>query len=223
MKTKRMQYNFAIGLCSLVLVALAILATNTIASEGLSTPLQVYAAVKTNADDLIMSMSYKFDADSLVDTLPDYLSEYLRENNWKIVRTNSDSVEDEVALSLDNVRDVVGLTVPDDRRIYLSSNDVSAFYAFYHEVGHVIDYRFNWLSQSEEFQALYREEASQYADANYHQTRGHAPSSEFEFFASVCCDIFLDNEENLQSAPKTAQYIKDKTNIAGAELQNSYK
>ena len=36
--------------------------------------------------------------------MPQAVIRLATENNWKIVRTNSDSVEDEVALSLDNVR-----------------------------------------------------------------------------------------------------------------------
>lgn len=101
-----------------------------------------------------------------------------------------------------------GLTVIDEKVVYLSANDAFAHYAFPHEVGHVLDYYYDWASSTEEFQKIYLEEAKGYADSNYHQNIGHATSSKEEFFASVCCDIVFGNEKNMESAPKAVAYVK---------------
>lgn len=200
---KRFTYNLVMGVCVFVMACCLVMGAVVIKASGLTSPVQVYAAAKSGADDYIMSIRYSFDKGELMSTLPKYISEFMEADGWQIVRTGSSRIQS----------GAVGLTVPDERTIYLSSNDVSAYYAFYHEIGHVIDYRFNWISHSDEFEALYQKEAVNYADANYHQIKGHASEDGFEFFASVCCDIFLGNEENLKSVPDTVEYIINKTQI----------
>ncbi len=175
---------------------------------GYSSPKQTFKGLYAGFESVCFNIFQDFDLSKEISQLPQELTDTLHLEEWTIVQTSSSDIVDTLSLKQENLKNIVGLTDIDTKTVYLSANDAEAHFAFPHEIGHVVDYTFGWPSRSEEFRELYALEASSYADANYHQALKYATSSSYEYFASVFCDLILDNSENLSSVPRTVEFVK---------------
>lgn len=176
---------------------------------GYSNPIAILKSMYATVESIGWNLFHDFDSSEEINNLPSSIKAFIPFDEWTILQTDTADIEESVSLQQKDLDHIIGLTDTSIQTIYLSSNDAEAHYAFYHEVGHVADYYNQWISQSEDFILLYQKESNHYADANYHQSPHYAVSSTYEFFASVFCDILLDNDENLDSVPETVQFIKE--------------
>ena len=207
-KTQRKIARLVLHLSHAILAAGLVMLVVLISQSDYENFGQFAASVYVEGQDFIKSFTYEFDAQKEIAQLPQEVQDELRENNWQIIQTSQITDETTASLSQAGDHNIVGLTVPDQHVIYLSKDDLTAHYTFFHEAGHVLDGIHDWVSRSGEFNAIYQEEKDSYADANYHQASGYATSSAQEYFASVFCDIMLNNQKNLESVPQTVEFIK---------------
>ena len=109
---------------------------------------------------------------------------------------------------------IAGLTDYDMKVIYIKEDRVER--ALLHEVGHALDYELGFVSETEEFKALYNIESLRFIDKTAVNDR-HEICNEHEYFASVYQNIIINRGQTLKNVPKTVEYILENVSSSTAE------
>ena len=137
-----------------------------------------------------------------LDLLPDGLLEYLYDNGWKIELTDMNLSEE-----YDYPMSICGITLYDEKQIYITDGTYYIRRVTLHEVGHAFAYESGKVDLTREFKEIYNEEKDNFVDCTSIGD-GHETSDVQEYFASVFQNMFLDYEETYNSVPETVNYIE---------------
>lgn len=118
------------------------------------------------------------------------------EKGWEIILTDADLDE---LLFKGTTEGVMGCTYFGEKTIYIAAGDYS--YCIIHEMGHYLDFYYDFASDTEEFEAIYEDEAVNLSE--YGQT-----SSE-EFLAEIYMYAIMEPETTIQSCPQAVNYVDD--------------
>lgn len=110
--------------------------------------------------------------------VPENIRNDFKEQGWKIVITDK-SLSEELGFNYE----ISGATIPNDKTIMIYGSQSCIRYALIHEVGHYIDFRSNFISRSESFVKLYKENGSEML--NYNSNYNQESYSEEEYFAEL--------------------------------------
>lgn len=139
-------------------------------------------------------------AEKCLDYIPKSVIDSMIGNGWKIRLTNS----------LPTVADVTveyaGITISEDKTIYIKGNPVSVQNGLIHEVGHFVDAINGFLTLDDEFKLLYDEEKRSFKYTNSTDD-GYEISNSTEYFACVFDEICINKENALENVPQTANTI----------------
>lgn len=128
---------------------------------------------------LVKFVCYDFNLEKELGSLPAACIKEL--DGWEIEQVSYEVMSDEYngddALAS---KTFIGLTVVDDKKIYLSGLDYEAHKALAHEIGHVCDVNNGFPSKSLIFEEIYEAEA-----------KGYGATNPQEFFAEVYKDLAL--------------------------------
>lgn len=110
--------------------------------------------------------------------------------------------------------DVIGLSVWDEKKIYIDARSQFNNFTLIHEIGHYVDRglannfatssKTMFSSNSDEFQTAYKKE-KQKIKSEYGEYYG---SNEKEFFAAIFTQIILENNDIQSIAPKSCVFVK---------------
>lgn len=131
--------------------------------------------------------------------LPRKIVKTLKDDGWKIIITPRNM--DEVYSS--NIQNTVGLTFYYKGRIYLQNNTFSIGFATLHEVGHALDYTNDFMSLTNTWDDIYREEAEASEMGTYFE------GSASEYFAQSFQYYFLEPEALKLNAPKSYEFMME--------------
>jgi hypothetical protein len=136
-------------------------------------------------------------ASSAMTLLPQEVTAAMAEDGWTVHVT---AAEDLNALASENgvepAATLAGLTVYSQKRIYVKATSSAALSATLHEVGHYVDYKLGFASQTAEFAEIFEAEREAYAEVSE-----YGASSAAEFFASA----FNDRARSLRSREPEAR------------------
>ena len=101
---------------------------------------------------------------------------------------------------------VAGVTDPAQKTIFLDNRKYAVKRSMIHELGHFIDLVSGWPSGSYEFQLIFQAEKDKFIDCTSIGD-GHEIASSAEYFASVCCNIILNNQDCQWQIPRTYAFV----------------
>lgn len=110
--------------------------------------------------------------------IPENVRNDFRENGWRIVITDKS-----LSSELDIGYEISGATIPSDKTIMIYGSQSCIRYALVHEMGHYIDFRYDFISKSNDFKKRYLENGNKML--NYNSNYIQASFSEEEYFAEL--------------------------------------
>lgn len=102
---------------------------------------------------------------------------------------------------------ICGLTIYRERTIYIRADEWSIHRSAIHELGHALDYEFDWASETDEFNNIFNKERYNFTDC-VSIGDGHEISDVNEYWASVYQNMILDYWETYSEVPETVEYIE---------------
>ena len=127
---------------------------------------------------------------------------FLCKRGWQIKLTSED-----LAKKYGYSDPICGITVYEDKIIYISSTEYAIKRSTIHEVGHALAYELGWAEVTIEFINLYEWEGFNFTDCRSIGD-GHELDNIQEYFASVYQNMILDYEETKGEVPGTVEYIE---------------
>lgn len=147
-------------------------------------------------------------ANGLLGRVPSSVLNAFQQDGWSIYVTDSD---------LDNryyggtYGKLAGITVYDDKSIYMEDSKSDINRALAHEFGHYLDSTSGFPSTTQQFMDIYNEEKYTFLDSTSCGD-GHEYSDPQEFYASVFSEAMINPEGCQSTAPKAYAYICDTLN-----------
>lgn len=134
--------------------------------------------------------------------IPENFRNKFKENGWKIIISNEDLNEK----YYESIIPIAGLTIYDDKIIYLGNYGIHLSEAVIHEFGHYFDFINGRISNSEEFLNLFDKEKNNLYFLN-NTLKNNAKKQSSEFFAE-CFQQYFNRPELLKNAcPDTYQFL----------------
>lgn len=107
---------------------------------------------------------------------------------------------------------ICGLTVYGEKTIYIKDDEWSIQRSAIHELGHALDYEFDWASETPEFYKIYDKEKYNFEDC-VSIGDGHEISDVNEYWASVYQNMVLNYDATYEDIPETVEYIESYLNL----------
>lgn len=106
---------------------------------------------------------------------------------------------------------ICGLTVYGEKTIYIRDDEWSIHRSAIHELGHALDYEFDWASETDEFEEIFEKEKYNFDDC-VSIGDGHEISDVNEYWASVYQNMVLNYDDTYEDIPETVEYIESYLN-----------
>lgn len=144
--------------------------------------------------------SVKLKACQVWSSVPNRIRADFLNYGWNIVVTD-ENLSDKYEMDYN----VVGCTVQAEKTIYIVNDTRAIDKALLHEIGHYIDLRSDYSSQSVEFSNIYLAESAKLFEVN--KTDDYAQTSEEEYFAEAFQQIIKRPDMISIQTPNTFNYI----------------
>lgn len=143
---------------------------------------------------------------TLVNALPKSIRDALERTDWVFEFTNTKDIE-----TLYNIDyKVDGITDFENHVVFIYANKTSLYSAFFHEIGHFVDWYMNFVSKDKRWNTILKNYYDRYNSSIVFQRLGlHTDTKEFkvgEFFAEVINIYLLTNTDVV---PKEYKQLKD--------------
>lgn len=180
--------------------------TDVTTDEVVASQVEEYHGI-VKADGAVSAELLRY-ADGLLGRVPSSVLNAFQQDGWSIYVTDSD---------LDNryydgaYGKLAGITVYNNKSIYVedSKNDINS--ALAHEFGHYVDSKSGFPSSTQQFMDIYNEEKYTFVDSTSCGD-GHEYSDPQEFFASVFSEAMINPEGCQSTAPKAYAFVCDMLN-----------
>lgn len=140
--------------------------------------------------------------DAALSLLPEGVLDDFQEQGWKIVLTTHDINAEHSGIDFGS--DLAGLTSHKKRTVYLKADPAQLAMSALHEMGHYMDSRLGWPSQSPEFKEAF--EAEREAYASFYE---YGSTNEYEMFASMCRDVLMGVRGGDAAAPRCTALVEE--------------
>lgn len=164
------------------------------------TPLPSPTPTSVPVDPEIAALQEEFDDELAL--IPVHHLRFLKENGWTIEMTAKD-----LAAEYDYSSYICGITLYQEKIVYISATDYAIRRSTIHEVGHAIACQLGFVELSREFKEIYEDEKDFFTDCTS-VGDGHETYNVYEYFASVYQNMILDYDETQAEIPRTVAYIE---------------
>lgn len=185
----------AVGKGSLLILVILVLAYGSIslADEVVTSEYKV-GVIGDVKEDLIKQVQKYFDM------IPENVREAFQEDEWSVFITTENIGKKYYGANIS----LLALTIIEDKVIYIDDRK-KAVKSVVHEMGHYVDYKNNFVSESKEFNEIYKEELSNFCKV--HLTHKNNVSTATEYFAEVYLVAITDPERVQVNCPKSFGFI----------------
>lgn len=132
--------------------------------------------------------------------------QFLYGNGW-----NFDLTDEDFGSRYGYTVSICGLTIYRERTIYIRADEWAIHRSAIHELGHALDYEFDWASETDEFKEIFEKEKYNFTDC-VSIGDGHEISDVNEYWASVYQNMIFDYWETYDECPETVEYIESYLN-----------
>jgi hypothetical protein len=133
--------------------------------------------------------------------------QFLYDNGWEFDLTGED-----FGGFYGYSENICGLTVYREKTIYIRDDEWSIQRSAIHELGHALDYEFDWASETPEFYKIYDKEKYNFEDC-VSIGDGHEIADVNEYWASVYQNMVLNYDDTYADIPETVEYIESYLNL----------
>ena len=133
--------------------------------------------------------------------IPEQTRARIHNNGWKIEVVNSRYLDD----YYDGVSSVVGITYWGENKILMGNSVKHMRRALNHEIGHAIDYMYDWTSYSSEWYSIWEEERLKMEIQE--KFDDHPIENTTEFFAECVQQYIQYNDILSRTCPRAYEYI----------------
>ncbi len=137
-----------------------------------------------------------------ISNVPNEQLQFIYDNGW-----NFNITDENFGRYYGYTVSICGLTVYGEKTIYIRNNERAIHRSAIHELGHALDYEFNWASETDEFNEIFEREKYNFNDC-VSIGDGHEISDVNEYWASVYQNIVLNYDETYTDVPETVEYIE---------------
>lgn len=134
--------------------------------------------------------------------LPDAWKDRFEADGWIVLVTNDNF------WGVEGFTNLLGLTNPIYKTIYIHAECNSLDDTMGHEFGHYIDYVLGYPSESDEFRRLWIKEGAGFEEVG--RDDGYARTNVTEFFAAICYQM-IEAPETEESAPESFAFVRSCT------------
>lgn len=138
--------------------------------------------------------------DKCIDLVPETVMVTIEKYGYTVELV--DSLDD-----LYNLSYVSGITIPETKQILIENDENKYRQCVIHEIFHAYDDSLGFISETDEFLAIYEEEKDLLEVTGY-ITAGQYKANSKEYFAEACQQYVYDAESVKNSAPKTYGFVK---------------
>ena len=107
-------------------------------------------------------------------------------------------------MGIDFGKELAGLTSHVQKTVYLDPHPAQLARSALHEMGHYMDSRLGWPSQSPEFKEAFAAERDSYA--SFYE---YGATDEYEMFASMCRDVLMGVRGGDKAAPRCTALVEE--------------
>ena len=140
--------------------------------------------------------------DEEISNVPDEQLQFIYDNGW-----NFNITDENFGSYYGYTVSICGLTVYGEKTIYIRDNERAIHRSAIHELGHALDYEFNWASETDEFNEIFEREKYNFNDC-VSIGDGHEISNVNEYWASVYQNMILNYDATYEAVPETVEYIE---------------
>ena len=140
--------------------------------------------------------------DEEISNVPDEQLQFIYDNGW-----NFNITDENFGANYGYTVSICGLTVYGEKTIYIKDNERAIHRSVIHELGHALDYEFNWASETDEFNEIFEREKYNFNDC-VSIGDGHEISNVNEYWASVYQNMILNYDATYEAVPETVEYIE---------------
>lgn len=166
------------------------------AEDNMEHPFILEGDVKTK--NIAYAASYYY-------ALPEELRRNFAESGWRIILTDEDISKE--YYDGDVKGHLAGLTVSEDKKIYVHDTRSDIRRALIHEFGHFFDFQTEMTSKSFRFTKMYWTEKEDLKEK--WKMDDHATSNSQEYFAESFAQFVLYPGDLKENCPQTYKYLKD--------------
>ena len=153
-----------------------------------------------NVDDEIVAYANEY-----IEKIPLNIRQKFVDNGWKIYVTDKNLSK----LFCNNVyNSIAGVTLYDEKIIYIEDRKNAVKLGTVHEIGHAIDEMLNTISYSQEFEELYNLEKNNFIEKNNINT-DYARQNDSEYFAELFQQTILYPDSCKVNSPKSYEYMNN--------------
>lgn len=133
--------------------------------------------------------------------IPNNVRQNYEENGWAVYVTTENLGQKYFGRKMS----ILALTVTEEKAIYIDDHEKAAR-SVIHEMGHYIDYSFGFISSTDEFSSIFREEAEKFRSIHY--THINNTCTELEYFAESYLVMITEPDILIEYCPKTYEFLK---------------
>lgn len=133
--------------------------------------------------------------------LPEKMRNKLIDNGWKFKVVSHSKLKEVSGVD----RSILGFTEPKDYTVYIDNRE-AASKTILHEAYHAIDVSLGYMSKSNEFEAIYKEELQ--AFKSIHKTNSYNTNSAVEYFAEAGQVYILNPDKLKEACPQTYDFLE---------------
>lgn len=137
---------------------------------------------------------------SIYQSLPSHVRERIEDCGWQVVFTTDDFWSQYGYTDV-----VVGVTDYQSQTIWVKASTSRLQVVIFHEIGHFVDWYWDFPSQTSEFTDLYNNERSGFNE--YKSYDDHAQTAPIEYFATIWEQIYLAPDTE-SSAPESFAFVR---------------
>ena len=145
------------------------------------------------------------EANTYWNSVPYNIRKYLIKNGWKVCITNKNLQEEYYE---GRYNSVAGVTLSNEKQIYLENRLSAINISMIHEVGHAVDLTKQCLSKKQDFIKIYNEEVGNYVNLE-NKNMDHINGDSMEYFAEAFNQTILYDKRYEKHAQKTYDYMQN--------------
>ena len=132
--------------------------------------------------------------------IPDNVRQNYEENGWAVYVTTENLGKKYFGRKMS----ILALTVIEEQTIYIDDRE-KAVTSVIHEIGHYIDYSYGFVSYTDEFSQIFKDEVKNFR--SNHKTHINNTSTAVEYFAEAYLVIITEPEKMKKCCPYTYEFV----------------
>lgn len=149
--------------------------------------------------------SYVNMTNNYLEKVPENIKEKLENEGWNIHITNKNLADE---FKVEGYDKISGLTVYEEKNIYVEARSTAIKSSLIHEIGHAIDSSSGFISQNNDFNDIYKNEQNSFVESG-NEDSSYGTTSNIEYFAESFNQFIQYPQQQNENTPETFKYMEN--------------